>query len=302
MDGEKRRILATIEYDGSGTLGFQSQFSRDETELRLLPKSMRGRTVQRQLEESLSSFFGHPVIVDGSGRTDAGVHSTGQVIAFTLEGKACTRTLSAILRGANSVLPGWIRFVKVAEVGLDFMPRFRAQSRTYHYLILDGQSAIYHPLWSRFCHIEPRVLNLEAMRQAAKPLIGWHDFRIFSRVEADKKNTVRELTCLTLGRPFPIQPGEGENPIGPFADFSHLIRVEVKANAFLRRMVRQLVGQLLKVGKGEWPVQRPLEVLEGRSRCRPAPAAPAQGLFLADVDYSHIQDLKWIDGMRGARS
>ncbi len=299
MDGEKRRILATIEYDGSGTLGFQSQSSRDETEVRLRPKSMRGRTVQRQLEESLSSFFGHPVIVDGSGRTDAGVHATAQVIAFTLEGKACTRTLSAILRGANSVLPGWIRFVKVAEVGLDFMPRFRAHSRTYHYLVLDGQSSIYHPLWSRLCHVEPRVLNFEAMQQAAKPLIGWHDFRIFSRGETDKKNTVRQLTCLTLDRPFPGQPCE--NSIGPFADFSHLIRFEVKANAFLRRMVRQLVGQLLKVGKGEWPVERPLEVLEGSSRCRPAPAAPAQGLFLADVDYSHIQELKWIDGMRGVR-
>jgi tRNA pseudouridine38-40 synthase len=300
LDGEERRIAATIEYDGTGTLGFQSQFSREPTSELKRPKSTLGRTVQKQLEESLSSFFGHPVIVDGSGRTDAGVHATAQVIAFTLKGKACSRSLSAILRGANSVLPGWIRIVKVADVGLEFLPRFRARSRTYHYLVLEGQSGIYHPLWSRFCHVEPRLLDLDGMVKAARPLLGWHDFRIFSRGEPEEKNTVRELEVLKLDRPFPASVTDA--PIGPFADFSHMIRFEVIANAFLRRMVRQLVGQLLKVGRGEWPVERPFEVLTGQSRCRPAAAAPAQGLFLANVDYLHLSSIQWIDGQRGAKS
>lgn len=283
-----RRLLLEIEYDGTNTLGFQTQKSRTSNETpaakKVGPKSCLP-SVQGTLEETLSRFFAQTVLVDGAGRTDAGVHATGQVVAFTVEGPGATRKIEQIVRGLNCILPQWIRVRRAAEAPVDFRPRYRATRRRYHYHILDGQTCISHPFWSRYCHVETCSLDVDSMNRAAQLLLGHRDFRPYSKSEPTEKNTWRVLHSFEVIRSAPTRS------LGIFAPLQELITVDICANAFLRSMVRMLVGGLLKIGRGEWAQQRLLDrLLDGDVHRHRLAAAPSQGLTLVEV---HLPDISW---------
>ena len=242
------RIAIGVSYDGAQFNGWQSQPD--------------GNTVQDQLERALGAIADAPVRVTGAGRTDAGVHALAQVAHFDT---AALRPTSAWVRGANALLPPSIAVQWALEVSEEFNARFSAVSRRYAYLLychpvrpalLAGRTAWYHA-----------SLDLEAMRAAARALIGRHDFSAFRSSQCQARSPVRTLARLDI------------DTIGPY------VRFDVRADAFLHHMVRNIVGSLLYVGAAR---QRPAwmaQVLESRDRRRAAPTFAPQGLYLAEVEY-----------------
>ncbi len=257
-----RRIKLVLEYDGTRFFGFQ------ENAIQGAP------TIQGELEAKLSRLLARPVKTVCAGRTDAGVHATGQVVTFDTESD---RSLQDLLRGANALLCEEIRVLSVEEVGRDFHPRFSARSRIYHYFLAVNRGKegpfLPHRLWY---HRGP--LDLERMQQAADLLVGSHDFSAYCRGVAPDEPRRRDLRRLEV-RACPV------HNTGPFGQLETLIRVEVEANAFLRRMVRMLVGNLAAVGCGYWDVDEPLRVLESLDPRRSAASAPPHGLYLVEVIY-----------------
>lgn len=258
-----RRIKMVVEYDGTGFQGFQEN-------------SIRGtRTIQGELQAKLSQLLARPVKTVCAGRTDAGVHASGQVITFDTDSD---RSLRDLLRGANAVLCEQVRVVSVDEVSRDFHPRFSAQSRIYHYYLAVNRGKdppfLPHRIWY---HRGP--LDLELMQQAADRLVGSHDFSAYCRGVPEHEPRRRDLQRLQVVS-CPVHLS------GPFGrPLDTLVRVEVQANAFLRRMVRMLVGNLAAVGCGEWDVDEPFRVLESLDPTRGAASAPPHGLYLVEVVY-----------------
>lgn len=256
-----RRLKLLIEYDGTPFKGFQ----------RHGPSG--GPTVQDELEAKLGRLLNRPVKTWCAGRTDAGVHASGQVIAFDTDSD---RSLKDVLRGANAVLCDEIRVLSVEEVPADFHPRFSARSRVYHYFIAvqpRPDPFFRHRVWSH-----PGPLAVERMQQAADRLVGSHDFSAYCRGVPPEEPRKRDLHRLDVV-PCPV------GLTGPFGRLDGLLRVEVEANAFLRRMVRMLVGNLAAVGRGEWEVDEPYRVLQSRDALRSAASAPPHGLYLVEVKY-----------------
>lgn len=243
-----KRIALGIEYIGTAYHGWQSQ-----TDL---------NTIQGQLEQALSRVANMPITVKCAGRTDSGVHSLGQVIHFDTE---VIRTERAWTMGANAYLPHDIRVQWAKEVDNTFHARFSALSRRYNYYIYNQpiRSALLHKraTWHYY------NLNLDLMRQGAKHLLGKHDFSAFRSIECQAKTTIREIQTLTL---------EQQN---------NLICMDIKANAFLHHMVRNIIGVLYKVGEGIHPPEWVKEVLESRCRQIAGITAPADGLYLVEVEY-----------------
>lgn len=243
-----RRIAAGIEYLGSAYCGWQSQ--------------EHARSVQQQLQVALSSVADEPVSVFAAGRTDAGVHALGQVAHFDT---TADRPSRAWLLGANSQLPEDINLTWVREVGPAFDARRSAYARTYHYLILNGpvRSALGH----QRCWWMPRALDVGVMNRAASSVLGEHDFSAFRAAECQARTAVRDLQRLALRR-------HGEQVI-----------VECRANAFLHHMVRNLVGSLVSIGRGDRPPEWLGVLLDGRDRRAAGITAPACGLYLSEVHY-----------------
>ena len=217
------------------------------------------RTVQGEIERALAEICAEPIRITGAGRTDAGVHATGQVIDFRT---ASALDGEAIERGVNALLSKDIAISDVVAVSEDFHSRFSATGRTYEYRI--RRSRTRDPLTWRFDHWLPERLDVEAMHDASTALIGRHDFAAFAAGGWYGERTVRHT-----------QWEEGED----------VLRFEIEANAFLRGMVRGIVGTLLWVGRGKISVARFGEVLRSRDRTQAGPSAPAQGLCLIRVDY-----------------
>lgn len=250
----KTRYRLLIEYCGAHFAGFQ--------------KLSQKRTVQAELERAYTRLCGHPVQVWGAGRTDTGVHATGQVVAFDSENP---RTPEQVVTAGNIMLPPDIR-VKSAEIaGPDFHPRFSARSRTYRYLIARSEpDAILQSL--AWC--VPGPLDLSQMRLAAETLTGKHDFSNFtSRPESDR----RHRTILRL------ELSQAQGSLAPMrGDF---VQVEVQADAFMRRMVRLMVSGLVRVGTGALTPAELKGVLEGGDPNLLGAPAPASGLYLISVEY-----------------
>jgi tRNA pseudouridine38-40 synthase len=246
-DPEVPCLRATIAYDGTDFLGFQLQSS--------------GRTVQGVLEDALAQVSQERVRVVGSGRTDSGVHARGQIIGFHL---AWRHSLEDLQRALNAVLP---KDVAVLELGLapeGWHPRFSALRRHYRYSVLS--QPIRSPLDRRYAHRVAQSLDLELLETSSRVLVGVHDFAAFGR-PTQGEGTVREVFDASWRQD------------GPWFTF------DVVGNAFLRGMVRSLVGALLQVGTGAWPVERVAMVLQSRNRALAAPPAPACGLCLMRVEY-----------------
>jgi len=239
-------LLAVVAYDGTASPGFQLQAGEP--------------TVQGALEAVLTRLAQAPVRVVAAGRTDAGVHAQGQVITFCIPWQ---HGLSALHQALNALLPDDIVVSEVREAPAGFHPRFSARSREYRYTILNQP---WRSPWLRFTswHVK-QPLDVKAMRQALSYLEGRHDFGVFGRAPQGD-NTTRTIIRTDCQR------------------HGHLILVDIEADAFLHRMVRRIVGALVRIGSGEFPPEQMALWLAGQSPKLPPPAPP-QGLCLMKVNY-----------------
>jgi tRNA pseudouridine38-40 synthase len=241
------RVQALVAYDGTDFWGFQRQAS--------------GRTVQGVLESTLAKITGDQARVLVAGRTDAGVHAEGQVIAFDTE---WPHKLSELERALNAVLPQDVAVRELGAVGSDFHPRFDARSRHYRYTIYNAP--VRSPLARRTSLYCQRALDLEAMRAATLIIVGTHDFAAFGR---PTQGTVTMRSVFEAGW---------------LAEAPWLF-FDIVANAFLFRMVRSIVGTLVAVGKGRLTPDDFRSILVSRNRARAGKTAPAHGLCLVGVKY-----------------
>jgi tRNA pseudouridine38-40 synthase len=243
------RIRATIAYDGTAYHGFQRQSAEREP------------TIQGELERALSRISGRSTTVLGAGRTDAGVHASGQVVAFDVEWR---HALPDLQRALNAVLPDDVVVLDIAPVADGFHPRYQARSRQYRYTIYNA--AWRDPLRRLYALHVADSIDLPAMREAARHLIGEHDFATFGQATSGD-TTVRVMYRVEIG---------GDRP---------WITTDLEANGFLYRMVRSIVGALIEVGRGKLSVDRFVEVFHSRERGQAETTAPPHGLCLTRVNY-----------------
>lgn len=242
-------VKLVLEYDGTRYLGWQVQAG--------------GPSVQAEVERALETLRKAPVRVTAAGRTDAGVHARGQVASFP---EASPLPLPAYVKGMNALLPEDVAVRSASLEPEDFDARRDARGKRYRYRIQNLPTRA--PLGRRLAWQIFRPLDAEAMRAAARPLLGRHDFAAFQAAGCDAPHAVRDLYRLEV-----LGERGGE------------IEVLAEATAFVRHMVRNLVGTLAEVGLGNRPPRWTGEVLEGRDRTRAGPTAPAHGLCLEEVFY-----------------
>ena len=244
------RYKLTIEYDGRAFVGWQRQAN--------------GLSVQQAIEAALAAFCGEAPLIYGAGRTDAGVHAKGQIAHVDI---AKNWRTDVVRDAANAHLAEKsISIVRVEKAAADFDARFSALRRHYVYRIVNRRPPPTHErgfVW----HVK-RMLDPQAMHEAAQFLVGHHDFSTFRDVECQAHSPIRTLDRFDVHR-------DGEE-----------ILLEVSALSFLHRQVRSMVGSLEQVGCGRWSVQDLKHALEARERARCGPVAPADGLYLMRVDYA----------------
>jgi tRNA pseudouridine38-40 synthase len=246
------RIALGLEYDGTDFIGWQIQRT--------------GRSVEGTLAAAVSFVAGAPVTVQGSGRTDAGVHALQQVAHFDA---AAVRTPRQWLLGINSNLPPDVAIRWVREVPADFSARRSAVSRRYRYTVL--QQPARPAVLRRTAWWLRQTLDCAAMAEAAAAWLGEHDFSAFRGAGCQAKSPMRRLMAATIGH----------RPRGAGA----LVTFEFTANAFLQHMVRNLVGTLVAVGSGEMTPADAVRILERRNRREAGVTAPPEGLALVEVLY-----------------
>ena len=242
------RIKAVIAYDGTEYHGFQRQ-SPD-----------REPSIQGTLEGALNKI-GQTGGVLGAGRTDAGVHASGQVIAFDVNWR---HGLDDLQRALNATLPVDIAVLELEQTADTFHPRYDAVSRAYRYSI--SNTRVRNPLTVRYALHVPQELDVDAMRRALAHTIGTHDFAAFGQP------TVGESTTRSMYRADVIADGT-------------TIAIELQANGFLYRMVRRIVGTLIPIGRGEQTPADFLKILKSTDPNRAGPAAAPNGLCLTQVNY-----------------
>jgi tRNA pseudouridine38-40 synthase len=218
--------------------------------------------VQDAVEAALGFVANEPVAVVCAGRTDAGVHAAAQVVHFD---SGAARDERAWQLGGNSRLPGAVRFLWCRRVGEDFHARYSARARRYRYRILNR--GVPPALQRQWLSWERLPLDAEAMHRAAQVLVGEHDFSAFRTAQCQARHPNRSVHEISVRR-------EGE-----------VLSVDVQANAFLHHMVRNFVGSLLLVGRGEHPESWIGELLRGRDRTRSGPTAPPDGLVFLGPRY-----------------
>jgi tRNA pseudouridine38-40 synthase len=243
------RYRLTLEYDGGPYNGFQAQAAQP--------------TVQGSLERAVAAFSGEAVRVHAAGRTDTGVHATGQVIHIDLEkawpAETVMNALNAHLRPAPIVV------LEAEAVADDWHARFSAMGRAYRYRILN-RSAPSALEQGRVWHVK-KPLDAAAMHAAAQALTGQHDFTTFRDVACQAKSPVKTLDAVTVTR-------TGEEVVLDFA-----------ARSFLHRQVRSMVGSIAEVGLGRWSGADLKAALDAADRTACGPVAPSEGLYLTRVEY-----------------
>ena len=244
-----RNIQLVLEYDGAAYSGFQRQLKK--------------ATIQGELEKALQSLFGYPMkIGSASGRTDAGVHASHQVVHLRLVSEL---TAERIQMGLNYYLPPDIAVMSAKEVPADFHARFSAKAKAYEYRIWNGRPR--SPLRaSRFHHV-PAALSLTVMRRAAKHLVGEHDFSSFCSTGSARRNPVRHVKKLTLRKQ------------------GHEILMRIEANGFLYHMVRNIAGTLIEAGRGKVGDEEVRQILASKGKRKALYNAPAHALSLVSVTY-----------------
>jgi len=255
-DNSPHRIALCVEYDGSAFSGWQAQLNPHL------------HTVQESLEQALSRIADHPLRVSCAGRTDAGVHASGQIVHFDTHSE---RPLKAWVQGTNSMLPAAVAVHWARIMPLDFHARFSAQSRRYRYCILNTR--IRPAMLSRFLTRHEKLLDACAMHEAGQYLLGENDFSSFRGAACQSRTAMRNLMSLSV-----IRHGE------------HVL-IDIEANAFLLHMVRNIAGVLIQIGEGRQPPAWTAELLQLRDRTQAAVTAPPQGLCLCEVRYPKHFDL-----------
>ena len=261
------RLAALVAYDGTGFKGFQRQAPG------------RGRTAQGELEAALLRLTGEAILVEGAGRTDSGVHASGQVITFS---SAASHSEATWLRALNALLPADVAARAVRRVDDGVHARKSALARSYRYRILCDP--VRDPLRERYAWRSAERLDVAAMQTAAERLLGEHDFGAFgssprdNRAEGYRGHTVRTMLQAECAwrmaetvETADVQPDE--------------VECRFAANAFLTGMVRRLVGALSLMGVGRLAVDDFQRILESRAKAHPGVLAPAQGLCLTGVHY-----------------
>ncbi len=243
-----RNIKLVIQYDGSEYAGFQVQGDTP--------------TIQRELEAALARVLAHPVRIRAAGRTDAGVHAVGQVIT------ACTGSpiaVAGLVNALNNTLPPAICVAGGEEVAPQFHPRYDAVAKLYSYRILNRREP--SPFIGRYAWHIARPLDLGAMEVAAGVLRGRHDFSAFEAAGSCVRDKVRTLERLDCER------------------HAEIVEIRALGDGFLYRMMRNIVGTLVEVGRGRLAPQVVGPILESGERGRAGPTAPPHGLCLVRVDY-----------------
>jgi len=246
-----RRIRLTLAYDGTGFHGWQVQPG--------LP------TIQGVLEEILGGMEGRPVHVAGSGRTDAGVHALAQVAAFTL---ANPIPIDNLQRAMNRLLPPAVRVLDIAETHDSFHPRFDAIAKTYQYTLF--RAPICPPFQWRYVHHHPFPLNEDAMREAARFFEGVHDFTAFAA--SDNRDEPEKSRVRRIFRSELVRSGD-------------TLLYTVRGSGFLKHMVRNIVGTLVEIGRGNIAAPDVATLLSGNVSGKAGPTALAKGLTLQSVEY-----------------
>ena len=238
-----------IEYDGTDYHGWQRQ--------------KKDRTIQQEIEQALSTMTGGPVTLNGSGRTDAGVHALGQVANFLCE----TRLTPEIFqKGLNSILPRDIVIKDCQRVNTTFHARFDAKSKVYRYRIWNCE--LPKAIGRQYAWHIRRKLNTAAMQSALTYLIGEHDFKAFEGTGSPRSHTTRMVSTAAL-----------------FEDNDGFRIFEIEADGFLRFMVRNIVGTLVDVGLDKISPDAFRGILASKDRRKASATAPAHGLFLVEVRY-----------------
>jgi len=242
------RIALGIEYDGAAYYGWQRQ--------------KEVISVQEELEKALSVVANHPVTVNCAGRTDSGVHGTGQVVHFDTD---ADRKDVAWTLGVNANLPDDIAVRWVKHVDSSFHARFSATARRYRYIIYNSG---FRPgiLGAGLSHYH-MLLDAELMQQAGQYILGEQDFTSFRALHCQANSPVRSIEYLNISRR------------------SDFIVIDIKANAFLHHMVRNIAGSLIEVGRGNQPVDWLKTLLSYKDRSKAAATAKPGGLYLVEVDY-----------------
>ncbi|MFI5322363.1 MAG: tRNA pseudouridine(38-40) synthase TruA [Thermodesulfobacteriota bacterium] len=243
-----KNIKLAIEYDGTNYVGWQRQPT--------------GPTIQETIETSLKVITGEDIKLLGSGRTDSGVHALGQVAHFRTESRL---SISEIQKGLNSILPKDIAIIETEEVDPGFHAQLSARSKTYIYKILNRPfpSAI---LRDRTWFI-PFPLNALLMNEAARMLLGEHDFRAFTQSESTVKSTIRNVFSAGV------------------ETRKDILEFRIESDGFLKRMVRLIVGTLVQVGKEKITPEQFYGILESGEKTKFVHSAPARGLYLKEVRY-----------------
>ena len=239
----------TIEYDGTPFSGWQIQNDKI--------------TVQGEIEKSFSCILNQKIKINGAGRTDAGVHAMGQVANFHA---VTSISCNDIRKGVNSIIHGPVVIRKCEIVNSDFHARYNALSKEYHYHILNrsdpcaiGKNYIWHI---------KQALDLEKMNQCCSVITGSHDFKSFEGAGSPRAHTIRKI--------FSARMEKQEN---------NIIIFKIKANGFLRFMVRNIVGTLVQAGLSKLSVNDFKSVLKAKNRNMAGPTAPPHGLFMIRVNY-----------------
>lgn len=248
MSQVKKRIMLTVAYDGSNYNGWQFQ--------------PNGTTIEGEINRALSELYRNKITVIGGSRTDSGVHALSNVAVFDTLGFIPPEKIAYAV---NQGLPEDIRIKKSEEVAIDFHPRKVKTRKTYEYHIINEEFP--NPLKRLYAHYTYRPMKVELMQEAAKYLIGEHDFKSFCSAGGTAKTSVRTIYQLEVMK----QDTE--------------ITIRIQGNGFLYNMVRIIAGTLMEIGRGEYPPEYMKEIVESLDRSKAGPTAPARGLVLVNFEF-----------------
>ena len=253
MEDTKKRVMLIVAYDGTNYCGWQIQ--------------PNGNTIEGELNRALSELLGEKIIVSGASRTDAGVHSCGNVAVFDTTARMPAEKISYAL---NQRLPEDIVVQCSQTVLPDFHPRHVKSKKTYEYRILNRE--FRNPNRRLDTYFYYRHLDVHAMRVAAGYLVGEHDFKSFCSIHAQVETTVRRIYALTVDKKEDI------------------ITIRITGNGFLYNMVRIIAGTLIRVGTGEYKPEQIPEILAAKDREMAGPTAPAHGLTMIGIEYEDLEE------------
>jgi pseudouridylate synthase I len=245
----KRKIKLIIQYDGTSYAGWQRQANIENT-------------IQGTIEKTLSKIFGEQIYINGSGRTDAGVHALGQVADFITKSEMSCGELYEKL---SKLLPEDIVVTTVKNASPYFHSRYSAIGKTYEYRLVCREN--YSVFTRKYEHVIEHKPNLNLMKEAAKYIIGKHDFKSFVTHAAKQKDTIRTIKSIEI------------------KEYQGHIVIRYKGDGFLYNMIRILTGTLLDIGFEQYAPDQIEHIINSKDRCMAGETMPSQGLFLIGVDY-----------------